>query len=76
MILTMPQRLTYSAELFETKFFKVAGTLDGYIDIATKDGTYPVSIEEAAALSKALNACIGDISLNCLWDNDTLLRSK
>lgn len=73
---------TYSAKLFEVLFddlkpFKVAGTLDGFVDFATPMGgpTYPLSLDEARQLVAALNSAIHDVETNCLYERDALLCS-
>lgn len=71
-MLQMPPR-TFSAKLFEVSGFKVAGTLDGFIDLATPNGTYPLSMEEAQSLSKALADSVADVQANCLHEKDALL---
>ena len=67
---------TFKAKLFETEHFKVAGTLDGFVDLATSDGTYQLSLDEAQALASALNGAIADIKSNCLYDRDALLEKS
>jgi hypothetical protein len=72
---------TYNAKLFSVDYgfshsFKVAGTLDGFIDLATPQGTWPLSITEARELANALNASIADVEDNCLYDRDALLEKE
>lgn len=69
---------TFNAKLFEVSWesevFKVSGTLDGFIDLAVpKRGTYPLSVDEARNLSKALNGAISDVQANCLYEQDASL---
>jgi hypothetical protein len=75
-VLRMPHR-TFKAKLFEVSCedasFKVAGTLDGFIDLATPNGTYVLSLEEVRALISALNSTITDVQSNCLYDADSRL---
>lgn len=73
-LIQMPPH-TFSAKLFEVSGFKVAGTLEGTIDLATLNGTYLLSLDEAYALSKALADSIADVRDNCLYEKDSLLRS-
>jgi hypothetical protein len=77
LIIEMPPQ-TYNAKLFsspwEGKTFKLAGTLDGFIDLAVpKGGTYPLSLEEARSLVDALNIAITDVQTRCLFEKDSLL---
>lgn len=65
---------TYTAELFEAGLFKTAGTLDGFIDLATPNGTYPLTLAEAHDLAMALCSAIADVKTNCLYDSDALLE--
>lgn len=65
--------LTFTAKLFEPGIFKVAGTLDGFIDFATPNGTYPLSLEEAGNLVEALSGAIADVKASCLHERDSLL---
>jgi hypothetical protein len=78
-ILQFPSR-TYTANLVEVGYFstsfKVAGTLDGFIDLATPDGTWPLTLVEAKELSLALAAVATDVEKNCLYDRDVLLAKK
>lgn len=74
-VLQMPQR-TFTAKLFEAGAFKVAGTLDGFIDLATPNGTYPLSLEEVTALSEALKRAAADVEANCIYDRDSLLAKE
>jgi hypothetical protein len=72
-VLRFPPR-TYSAKLFQAVGFKVAGTLDGFIDFAVPGGkTFQLSIEEAHDMVSALNGAVADIRANCLYDRDVLL---
>jgi len=75
-IIEMPPR-TYRAKLFEVRWentsFRIAGTLDGYVDLAVPNGTYPLSVEEAENLAAALIGAIADVRANCLHDRDSLL---
>lgn len=70
---------TYKAKSFdvawETKTLTIAGTLDGFIDLATPNGTYPLSIAEASSLATALRDSVSDVETNCLHDRDALLES-
>jgi hypothetical protein len=72
-IIKFPDR-TYTAKLFEVEDFKVAGTLDGYLDLALPGGTYQISPTKALALAAALRAAVEDVRANCLYDNDVLLE--
>jgi len=74
-VIQMPPR-TFRAKLFEAGAFKAAGTLDGFIDLATPNGTYVLSIETAQALAMAVCNAIGDVKTNCLYDDDALLEAK
>ena len=65
---------TFTAKLFVAGQFKVAGTLDGFMDLATPKGTCLLSIEEAHALIAAINNSIADIESNCLCERDALLE--
>ena len=65
---------TYTAKLFEAAGFKIAGTLDGYIDLATSNGTYQMSVAQALMLVAALHGAVADINENCLYDRDALLE--
>lgn len=69
---------TYVAKLFEItregKSLKVAGTLDGSIDLATPRGTFTLSLDEARQLIAALKDSITDVSDNCLYERDDLLE--
>jgi hypothetical protein len=72
---------TYTAKLFEVSYssgtsFKVAGTLDGFIDLATPKGTWPLSLTEASDLAKALNDAVADVETSCLFNNDALLKDE
>ncbi len=79
MIIQMPSR-TYRARLVEVPCgdvaFKLAGTLDGFIDFAMPGGggTYSLSTAEAENLATALLRVICDVKINCLYDRDALLR--
>lgn len=64
---------TYTAKLFEAGSHKVAGTLDGFIDLAMPGCTYQLSIQEAEELATALSGAIADVKANCLYDRDPLL---
>lgn len=76
--LQMPPR-TFSAKLFrvawESREFKIAGTLDGFIDLATPNGTYPLDLGEARELVEAIKSAVADVEKNCLYDSD-VLRSR
>jgi len=77
-LIQMPNN-TYRAKLFSVahgdKDFLVAGTLDGFIDLATpSSGTYQLSMETAEELHTALGKSISDVKANCLYDNDALLE--
>lgn len=74
---------TYTAK--PTKFsasgfgITIAGTLDGYIDLAItqSDGeslTYNMSCDDIRLLVAGLNTTIEDIRKNCLYDKDALLK--
>jgi hypothetical protein len=69
---------TYKAKLFSVSHgeqeFKVAGTLDGFIDLATPRGTYQLSMLEAEDLAEALGKSAADVKASCLHDNDALLE--
>jgi hypothetical protein len=71
-VIKFPMR-TYAAKLFEVEDIKVAGTLDGYLDLALPGGTYLLSPAKALALADALIKSVEDIKANCLYDNDVLL---
>ena len=76
-LLELPAR-TYRAELFEVRWetgrFAVAGTLDGFIDLACPNaGTYVLNIEEARRLAEALSRAISDVQDHCMYDRDALL---
>lgn len=72
-VIKFPGR-TYSAKLFKAGNMQVAGTLDGYLDVAFPDLTYQLTLEDALGLVKALNASIADVRENCLYDKDALLE--
>lgn len=72
-ILQMPAR-TYNAKLFEAGHFKIAGTLDGFIDLSTPTGIYPLTLAEAEELKAVLSGSIADVKANCLYDSDALLE--
>lgn len=77
MITTMPTK-TFVAKLIKVywrkKLFKMAGTIDGFIDFAVPGGrTYQLSVAEAEALIAALRDTIYDVKTNCLHDRDALL---
>ena len=72
-ILIMPPR-TFNAKLFKSESFKAAGTLDGFIDLATSAGTFTLALSEAKGLSDALNSAIADVENNCLYERDSLLE--
>lgn len=78
-ILQMPAR-TFTAKLievtWETTGFRLAGTLDGFIDLATPGGTYPLSLQEAESLVAALEEVINDVRRNCLYELDSLQGEK
>lgn len=78
-ILRMPAR-TFTAKIakvpWETTAFKLAGTLDGFIDLATPGGTYPLSLQEAESLVAALEEVIDDVRRNCLYELDSLQGEK
>lgn len=75
-LIQMPSN-TYRAKLFSVPHgeneFLVAGTLDGFIDLATPNGTYQLSLLEAEGLGAALGMSIADIKDNCLYDLDAHL---
>ena len=69
---------TYSAKLFTVECqhgdFKIAGTLDGFIDLAIPQGkTLQLTPEEARTLAAQLQSSVEDIEKNCLYDRDALL---
>jgi hypothetical protein len=68
---------TYTAALFSvpcgSEIIKLAGTLDGFIDLATSGGTYSLSLLEAKALAVAICGAIVDVEGRCLFDRDALL---
>jgi hypothetical protein len=75
-------RSTYRAalkEILASGFqFKIAGTLDGFVDLAVteSDGshrTYNISSSEARQLADALLFVVEDIGKNCLYDRDALI---
>lgn len=76
-VIVMPPK-TYRAKLSQVGFddckvFKIAGTLDGFIDFAVPDGpTFPLDIEEAQGIIAALQDAIADIAKNCLYEKDYL----
>jgi hypothetical protein len=73
-VLSFPPR-TYCATLFEANEFKVAGTLDGYIDFAVPGyKTFQLSMDEINDLVSALNGAAADVRCNCLYDRDVLLN--
>jgi hypothetical protein len=72
-LIQMPAN-TYTAKLFESGVFKLAGTLDGFIDLATPRGTYALSLDEANGLAMAICNAIGDVKENCLYERDALLE--
>ena len=79
-LLNMPPP-TFTAKLFEvpweTAHFAVAGTLDGFIDLAVpQGGTYQLSLEVARNLAEALTNSVADIQSNCLYDRDILLAPR
>ena len=60
---------------------RIAGTLDGYIDLAirpvsTPNITYSLSCDDARQLIAMLHSVISDIQGNCLFDRDPLLRDR
>ena len=75
---------TYTAKAFSVSGFGpsivLAGTLDGYIDMAIGDasghhyGTWQLDRYKARALIAALHGVIDDITANCLFDQDALLE--
>jgi len=75
-VMEMPKK-TYVAKLHEAQWgpciLKVAGTLDGFIDLAMPGRTYPLSLSEARALIAALSGTIADVEANCMYDRDSLL---
>lgn len=78
MILQMPPQ-TYCAKLFEVAcdggVFRIAGTLDGAVDLALPEGgTYVLAMETAQRLASALLDVTDDIRRNCLYDRDALLQ--
>ena len=77
-LLVMPNH-TYTAALFkvdwEGKEFHIAGTLEGFIDLAIPNGgTYPLSLEGAGRLRDALTSSIKDVTTNCMYERDALLK--
>jgi hypothetical protein len=68
---------TYTAKLFEVEGFKIAGTLDGFVDLATPNGpTFQISRDTALMLAAELMACVADINKNYLFDRDALLERE
>ena len=75
-------RSTYSALLKTVKDsgfeFNVAGTLDGFVDLAITDRDghriYNISCNGARSLAAALLAVAEDIDKNCLYERDALLE--
>jgi len=65
---------TFHAKEFEAGVFKLAGTLDGFIDFATPRGIYVMSLEWAQSLCDALQSSIADVKANCLYDKDVRLE--
>lgn len=69
---------TYTSKLFSVpcgaEILKLSGTLDGFIDLATANATYPLTIDEAKALRVALSGAIADVETKCLYDSDALLE--
>jgi hypothetical protein len=69
---------TYTAKLFEVEtassLFKIAGTLDGFLDFAIEGkGTRILTCEEALKLSDSLKDAVADLKANCLYDKDVPL---
>lgn len=65
---------TYNAKLFTTESFHIAGTLEGFIDVALMDvGTRTISCAEARQLANALQSSIQDVNLNCRFEKDSRL---
>jgi hypothetical protein len=61
---------------WETKYFRMSGTLDGFIDFVVPGGkTLPLSLDEAKGLAAAINGAIADVEKNCLHESDELLIS-
>jgi hypothetical protein len=78
-VLSMKPR-SYKAQLFtakwETKYFRMSGTLDGFIDFVVPGGkTLPLSLDEAKGLVAAINGAVADVEKNCLHESDELLIS-
>lgn len=80
----IPLRQSYDAKLFTVPasglLFKIAGTLDGFVDLAIietsgRSATYSVTIDEARLLADRLLNVAKDIQSNCLFDRDSLLHS-
>ena len=77
-LIVMPAS-TYRAQLFTSPCggsqFKIAGTLDGYLDLAMPDsgGTWQISLNEARLLIQAMMAGILDVETSCLYEDDALL---
>jgi hypothetical protein len=70
---------TFTAKLFSVPCgagtFMIAGTLDGFVDLATPEsGTYQMSTDEASRLAEALRASVVDIEANCKYEEDPLLQ--
>ena len=74
-LVTMKAR-TFTAKLLLAGQFKVAGTLDGFVDLATPQGTYALSLSEALELAKAIADAVADVQANCLYEDDVLLERR
>ena len=83
-VVQMPAK-TYNAKL-QTLILsglevKIAGTLDGFIDLAVLpihgiSRTYSLTQGDALLLISALHAVVDDIAKNCLFDRDALLEPR
>lgn len=72
---------TYTAKLVEVLTdgfeFKMAGTLDGYIDfVVAPRRTHQLSIGEVRSIISGLEQAIRDVEQNCLYDKDELLDKR
>ncbi len=79
-VIQMPPR-TYTAILFEVPHadgvFKLAGTLEGFIDFAFPQGpTYLLTLDQAQRLAVALGKAVADVRANCMYGQDALLEPE